>query len=107
VVLPDQATSLQRAQFLTALSVGNEIIELRRIAPQLAVESELDAALEPFAQGNSAVAVAGLERLDQRLAPLTDSDPQTPVTLRARGRILLICDALVQHRAYFDAEESA
>ena len=107
VVLPDQATSLQRAQFLTALSVGNEIIELRRIAPQLAVESELDAALEPFAQGNSAVAVARLERLDQRLAPLTDSDPQTPVTLRARGRILLICDALVQHRAYFDAEESA
>jgi uncharacterized membrane protein YccC len=107
VVLPDQATSLQRAQFLTALSVGKEIIELRRIAPQLAVESELDAALEPFAQGNSAVAVARLERLDQRLAPLTDSDPQTPVTLRARGRILLICDALVQHRAYFDAEESA
>jgi uncharacterized membrane protein YccC len=107
VVLPDQATSLQRAQFLTALSVGKEIIELRRIAPQLAVESELDAALEPFAQGNSAVAVARLERLDQRLAPLTDSDPQTPVTLRARGRILLICDALAQHRAYFDAEESA
>jgi hypothetical protein len=67
--------------------------------------SDLDATLEPFAQGNSAAAVARLERLDRRLASLTESDSQTGLILRERARILLICDALVQHRVYFDAGE--
>jgi uncharacterized membrane protein YccC len=105
VAFPDQAEPLQRAQLLTALSVGREIIELRRVAPQLGFASDLDAALEPFAQGNSAAAVARLERLDRRLASLTESDPQTLLILHERARILLLCDALVQHRGYFDAGE--
>jgi hypothetical protein len=49
--------------------------------------SELEAALEPFAQGNSAAAVARLERLDHRLASLSDSDPQTSVALRERAHL--------------------
>jgi uncharacterized membrane protein YccC len=100
IALPDQAEPLQRAQLLTALSAGREIIDLRRAAPQLGLASDLNAALEPFAQGNSATAVARLERLDDRLASMTGSDP--PI-LHERARILLICDALVQHRGYFDA----
>jgi uncharacterized membrane protein YccC len=106
VAMPDEAAPLQRAQLITALSLGREIIELRRVAPQLGLASDLDAALEPFAQGNSAAAVARLERLDHRLASLTESDPQTLVILHARARILLICDALMEHRAYFDGGES-
>ena len=106
VAMPDEAEPLQRAQLLTALSLGREIIELRRVAPQLGLASDLDAALEPFAQGNSAAAVARLERLDRRLASLTESDPQTLLILHERARILLICDALMQHRAYFDGGES-
>jgi uncharacterized membrane protein YccC len=106
VAMPDEAEPLQRAQLLTALSLGREIIELRRVAPQLGLASDLDAALEPFAQGNSAAAVARLERLDHRLASLTESDPQTLLILHERARILLICDALMQHRAYFDGGES-
>ena len=106
VAMPDEAEPLQRAQLLTALSLGREIIELRRVAPQLGLASDLDAALEPFAQGNSAAAVARLERLDLRLASLTESDPQTLLILHERARILLICDALMQHRAYFDGGES-
>jgi uncharacterized membrane protein YccC len=106
VAMPDEAEPLQRAQLLTALSLGSEIIELRRVAPQLGLASDLDAALEPFAQGNSAAAVARLERLDRRLASLTESDPQTLLILHERARILLICDALMQHRAYFDGGES-
>jgi uncharacterized membrane protein YccC len=105
VALPDEAEPLQRAQLLAALSVGHEIIELRRFAPQLGLASDLDGALEPFAQGNSAAAVAQLERLDRRLASLTESDSQTVLILRERARILLICDALVQHRVYFDVGE--
>jgi uncharacterized membrane protein YccC len=100
--LPDQAEPLQRAQLLTALSVGIGIIHLRRIAPQLGQVSELDSALEALAQGNSVAATARLTALDQRLALLGQGDPQTSLVQRGRGRVLAVCDALVQHRSYFD-----
>jgi uncharacterized membrane protein YccC len=100
--LPDAADPLQRAQIVTALSVGNEIINLRRIAPQLGFGPELDAALAALAEGDSAAANARLAALDRRLGSLPDSDPQTPLALRARALILGIGDALEQHRAYFD-----
>jgi uncharacterized membrane protein YccC len=103
VALPDAADPLQRAQLVAALSVGSEIIQLRTVMPELGLGSELDAALDALVHGNSGAAIAGFERLDQRLASLADSDPHTLATLRERGRILLICDALVHHRAYFDA----
>jgi uncharacterized membrane protein YccC len=103
VALPDAADPLQRAQLVAALSVGSEIIQLRTVMPELGLGSELDAALDALVHGNSGAAIAGFERLDQRLASLADSDPHPLATLRERGRILLICDALVHHRAYFDA----
>jgi uncharacterized membrane protein YccC len=106
IAMPDEAESLQRGQLLTALSLGPEIIKLRRVAPQLGLASDLDAALEPFAQGDSAAAVALLERLDHRLASLTEPDSQTLLILHERARILLICNALMEHRAYFDRGES-
>jgi uncharacterized membrane protein YccC len=106
VVMPDEAEPLQRAQLLTALSLGRNIIALRRVAAQRGLASDLDAALEPFAQGNSAAAVAELERLDRRLTSPTESDPQTLLILQERARILLICDVLMEHRAYFDGGES-
>ncbi|HUI14761.1 MAG TPA: FUSC family protein [Xanthobacteraceae bacterium] len=103
VALPDAAEPLQRAQLATALSVGIELIELRRIAPQLGFTFELDSALEPFARGDSTAAIAQFERLDQHLASVSESETQISADLRERGRILLVCDALVHHRAYFDA----
>jgi uncharacterized membrane protein YccC len=106
VAMPDEAEPLQRGQLLTALSLGRNIIALRRVAAQRGLASDLDAALEPFAQGNSAAAVAELERLDRRLTSPTESDPQTLLILQERARILLICDALMEHRAYFDGGES-
>jgi hypothetical protein len=50
--VPDGAEPLQRARLVAALSVGTEIIYLRRMAPRLGV-GKLDAALAAFAQGNS------------------------------------------------------
>jgi hypothetical protein len=67
---------------------------------------ELDSALEVLAQGNSAAATARLTALDARLASLSEADAQTSIVLRERGRVLAICDALVRHRAYFDAGAS-
>jgi hypothetical protein len=101
--VPDQAEPLQRARLLAALSVGSEIIHLRQAASRLAVIPELDAALEAFAQGNSAVAIARLHQLDQRVASNPDASLEAAIALRARGRILVISEALVEHGAYFDS----
>ena len=90
-----------------ALSVGSEVINLRRIAPQLGVGAELDAALAALAQGQSAAATARFAELDSRLAALAESGPQAFLALRTRAMVLLVCDALVQHGAYFDAGEGA
>ena len=104
--LPDQAEPLQRAQLLAALSVGTEIIRLRHMAPQLGLDCELDSVLKALAQGNSVAATAGLTVLDQRLASLGRGNLQTSRVQQERGRVLAICDALAQHRSYFDAGAS-
>jgi uncharacterized membrane protein YccC len=99
-VLPDQATPLQRAQLLAALSVGTEIIQLRRVGLRLDLGSDLDAALKALARGDNAIATAGLARLD---AVLASPPGTTTAALRARGVILAISEVLTQHAAYFDA----
>jgi uncharacterized membrane protein YccC len=102
-VLPDQATPLQRAQLLAALSVGTEIIGLRQIATRLATTAELDAALNDIAIGHSTEAIAKLRQFENRLASARETGSDVTMTLRARGRILVISEALAEHGAYFDA----
>jgi uncharacterized membrane protein YccC len=101
--LPDAAEPLQRSQLVTALSVGNGIIQLRRIAPRLVLGSDLDPALEALARGNSAIATARLTRLDDRLASLPGAGSEASLALQARGNILEIAEALIEHASYFDA----
>jgi uncharacterized membrane protein YccC len=102
-VLPEQALPLQRSQLVAALSVGSEIIQLRRRAPGLGLGSDLDAALAAMAHGNSALATARLARLDHLLAARPGAGPETQLTLRARSNILAISETLMQHASYFDA----
>jgi uncharacterized membrane protein YccC len=102
-VCPDAAEPLQRSQFLAALAVGSEIIQLRHIASSLGLGADLDAALAPFAQGNSAIAITRLARLDDRLASLPGAGSEASLALRARGSILAITEALSEHASYFDA----
>jgi uncharacterized membrane protein YccC len=101
--LPDQAEPLQRSQLVAALSVGSEIIRLRRIAPRLGLGADLDMALAALAHGSSALATARLARLDHFLAARPGAGPETQLTLRARSNILAISEALMQHASYFDA----
>ena len=101
--LPDAAEPLQRSQLLAALAVGSEIIQLRRIAPQLGQGSDLDAALEALAQGNSAIATARLASLDDWLAARPEAGSEASLALQARGSILAISEALIQRASYFDA----
>lgn len=102
-VMPDAAEPVQRAQLLAALSVGSEIIRLRRLASSLDSGPDLDAALAALARGDSAIATARLARLDDQLASRPDGDSGASLALRARGSILVITEALVEHAFYFDA----
>jgi hypothetical protein len=79
-----------------------QIIELRDIAPELGLGSELDPALAAFAQGNSAAAIERFNELDRRLASLPDSEPGTSLAMWPRALVLVICDGLDDHQAYFD-----
>jgi uncharacterized membrane protein YccC len=97
-VLPDAAEPLQRSQLVAALSVGTEIIRLRRICLEFDPGSHLDAALEAMARGAGAMAIARLARLDEALAARPGA-----AALRARSSILAMSEALTQHAAYFDA----
>jgi hypothetical protein len=99
--LPGAAEPLQRSQLMAALAVGTEIIQLRRIASSLGLGPDLDAALEALAQGNSAIATTRLARLDHRLASFPES--KASLALQARGSILAITEALIQHASYFEA----
>jgi uncharacterized membrane protein YccC len=105
--LPDQATPLQRAQLLAALSVGTEIIGLRQMATHLGTTAELDAALNDIALGHSTEAIAQLRQFDGRLASTRETGTEATMALRGRGRILVISEALAEHGAYFDAGASA
>jgi hypothetical protein len=101
--LPDQATPLQRAQLLAALSVGTEIIGLRQMATHLGAAAELDAALNDIALGHSTKAIAKLHQFDDRLASTLETGTEATMALRGRGRVLIISEALAEHGAYFDA----
>ena len=103
--LPDQAEPLQRAQLLAALSVGTEIIHLRRLAsaPWARPRSSTPR-LTPCAQGNSTHRdrAAASTRPPARLRP--DAGPETDRSRFGRAvSILAISEALAQHGAYFDA----
>jgi hypothetical protein len=101
--LPDQATPLQRAQLLAALSVGTEIIGLRQIGAHLGTTAELDAALNDIALGHSTEAIAKLRQFNDRFASAREAGTEVTMALRGRGRILVISEALAEHGAYFDA----
>ena len=102
--VPDEATPLERAQLLAALSAGSEIINLRHIACHLGVAAKLDAALAELADGRSARAIARLSCLDYVLAA---GGPGTQTVLRARGSIVVLSEALTEHAAYFNTGAGA
>jgi uncharacterized membrane protein YccC len=98
--MPEEATPLQRAQLMAALSLGTEISLLRPLARRFGLGGDFDTALAVIAQGKSVAAAACLSRLDEALAGHADADPDA---LRGRGSILAILEVLTQHADYFDA----
>ena len=103
IALKDKAEPHQASKLMAALSVGTEIIRLRRAAPQIGIVTELDLALDMFARGNSAGAIGRFAEVDRRLAGFADGDPRRFCAVRARAQVLAICDALTQHLEYFNS----
>jgi hypothetical protein len=107
LALPEQADPSERAQLLAALSVGAEIVRLRHFAPRFAAAARLDTALKALARGNCESAIGLLRQIDRDLASRPDAERPTATMLRMRGRILIVCEALSEHAAYFSGEQSA
>jgi uncharacterized membrane protein YccC len=105
--MPDEATPLERAQLLAALSAGCEIIHLRQTARHLGLGPHLDAPLAMLAKGHSATAIAQLSRLDDVLATDPAGGLGAEAVLRARASILVLSEALAKHATYFDREAQA
>jgi uncharacterized membrane protein YccC len=102
-MLPEQAEPLQRARLLAALSVGTEIMLLRRAARMFDPRLELDVALDTIASGDSGLAVARLAGVDRKLAALSGTRPGPRIRLRVRESLLALSEALTRHAAWFDA----
>jgi hypothetical protein len=107
LALPEQADSSERAQLLAALSVGADIARLRHFAPRFAAAAQLDAALEAFARADCEIAIGLLRQIDRDLVSRCGTERPTAAILRMRGRILVVCEALSEHAAYFNEEQSA
>jgi uncharacterized membrane protein YccC len=101
-VLPNDAEPLQRAQLVAALSMGTEIVGLRRIARRLGLTSSVADVLEAFAQGRSDSATEYLAALDNALASRPSDAPGASDVMRVRGSILVMSEGLSQHGEYFD-----
>jgi uncharacterized membrane protein YccC len=105
-VLPEAAEPVDRARLLAALSLGTEIIRLRRIARWLGVATALAPVLAAIAAGESRLATAHLAALDQLLAALPPGRGSAWLRLRTRASLLAMSEALAQHSAYFGEGES-
>jgi hypothetical protein len=107
LALPEQAEPLQRAQLAAALSVGNQIIRLRNVAPRLNQSAEVDSALNAIADGRSVAAVEQLSQIDRALAASSSSKPGMRASQRTRAGILAMSEALMEFTSYFDSRELA
>ncbi|MBV8747649.1 MAG: FUSC family protein, partial [Xanthobacteraceae bacterium] len=93
-VLPLLAELPQGAKLVAALSLGTEIIRMRRVADLLAIRQQLEPALAAVAGGESGRAVQWLAEADRALAAAPDGNPDPEILLRARARICAMTEAL-------------
>jgi uncharacterized membrane protein YccC len=103
VAMPSAAEPLARARLLAALSLGEELTQLRQIVDRLGADKGLETALDAFAHGEIAETIARLAAFDSRLASIQDDNPAASDVLRARSAILAISEALSHHASFFGA----
>jgi uncharacterized membrane protein YccC len=98
--LPDTAEPLQRAQLVAALSLGAELLRLRRFGRRQDANVSIEEPLRAIAAGHCALAITRLEQVGSELAARAGATTSRTL-LRGRANILVILDLLTQHAAYF------
>ena len=105
LAMPEQALPVQRAELVSMVAVGKELLRLRHVAPRFIPTRALDAALEALAEGRSSQAIARFEQVDRELATTLPSARATSrVVLSLRASILVICGQLGEFPACYDGE---
>jgi hypothetical protein len=104
--MPAEATPLQCAQLLGALSVGIEIMRLRDATRRLGLSASLEPVMAAMARGNSGDAITHLAQLDAVLAARNGVRMENQILLQARGSILALSEVLTKPAGYFDAGAS-
>ena len=101
VAVPDGTDLEHGAAIMAALSIGRQIIRLRRYAGVRGLDGEVSAALARLAAGDLDGLHRGLDRLDARLAEDGPAYHGRLARQRARTAVLVIREALTDHGAYF------
>ncbi len=102
LAMPEQAEPVERAEIVAAVSVGKEIVRLRRVAPRFVPGTAVDAALQALADGRSGEAIERLRDIDCLLAALPRAEAASRILLRLRASILAICGQLAEFAPYFN-----
>ena len=98
--LPEAAEPTQAGNLVAALSVGTEIIRLRRSAEQFGLENDARRFLTKMARGDLLGAIAALREFDADLASIPRQSPGEGARLQSRANILALAEALDTHTAY-------
>jgi len=101
LAMPDQAEPVERAELVAAMSVGNEIVRLRRVVPRFVPGAAVDTALQALAEGRSGEATERLKDIDRQLAALPSIRPGSRVVLGLRAGLLVICGQLASYPSYY------
>jgi uncharacterized membrane protein YccC len=104
LAMPEEAQPVQRAELVSMVAVGKEILRLRHAAPRFIPNRALGAALEALAEGRSGQAIAGFEQVDRDLAALPSTRATSRIVLSLRASILVICGQLSEFPSCFDGE---
>jgi uncharacterized membrane protein YccC len=102
LAMPEQADPVERAEVVAAVSIGKEIVRLRRVPPRFVPGGDLEAALQALAEGRSGEAIERLKDIDRRLAALPRAEAASRILLRLRASILAISAQLAEYPSYFD-----
>jgi hypothetical protein len=102
LAMPNEAEPIERAELVAAVSVGKEILRLRRVAPRFVPDAAVDAALQALAEGRSGEAIGRLKEIDRLIAALAGAGTASRILLRLRASILAISGQLAEFAPYFD-----
>jgi uncharacterized membrane protein YccC len=104
LAMPDQAQPVQRAELVSMVAVGKEILRLRRAGPRFIASRALGAALGALAEGRSSRAIEGFEQVDRELASLPSPRATSRIVMSLRASILVICGQLSEFPSCYDGE---